>query len=95
VGRDRTGRYAASVRAPSAAAGAGALAEVQQEELWGVREIAVEGTESGRLDGYLYGAGQDQGGELYVLTSHNAVPFGDSGAVHKIVPTGGSGSDGT
>jgi glucose/arabinose dehydrogenase len=40
---------------------------------------------SGPLDAYLLGFGEDEGGEIYVLTSGNLGPTGATGAVHRIV----------
>jgi hypothetical protein len=33
--------------------------------------------------------GEDAEGELYVLTSQEVGPFGETGAVYKLVPSGG------
>lgn len=38
------------------------------------------------LDTYVLGFGQDRDGELYVLTTSNTGPTGETGAVHKLVP---------
>lgn len=48
-----------------------------------IREPAVEG-----LDGtgaLVLGFGQDHQGELYLLTNTTGTPFGDTGAVHRII----------
>jgi glucose/arabinose dehydrogenase len=47
-----------------------------------IREPAVEGLDGTTLR--VLGFGQDAGGELYLLTNEEGVPFGDTGAVHRI-----------
>lgn len=45
-----------------------------------------------QLDSFVLGFGQDSEHELYVLTTQNTGPTGETGAVHKIVPTEDDGS---
>lgn len=47
-----------------------------------IRESAVEGLDGTNLR--ILGFGQDAAGELYLLTNETGVPFGDTGAVHRI-----------
>ncbi len=49
------------------------------DQLWDLSQLQV-------LDNYILGFGQDSAGELYVLTTSNTGPTGNTGAVHKIVP---------
>lgn len=49
--------------------------------MWDLSRIEV-------LDTYILGFGEDSAGELYVLTTTNTGPTGDTGAVHKLVPAG-------
>jgi len=53
---------------------------------WG--ELAVAGTANGRVGGYVLGFGEGPDGELYVMTSQNSSPTGDTGQVWKLVPAG-------
>lgn len=48
-------------------------------QLWGLSQVQV-------LDSYILGFGEDSAGELYVMTTSNTGPTGNTGAVHKIVP---------
>lgn len=56
--------------------------------LWSLEELVIEGTENGKLNRYVYAFGQDQAGELYVLTNTEFRPQGETGEVHKLVPAG-------
>lgn len=53
---------------------------------WSMRELAVTGRPGGRIGSFILSFGQDDQGELYVLTSQNFGPLGRSGAVYQIVP---------
>lgn len=55
-------------------------------ELWAMQELTITNNESGRLGAYLLALGQDNDGELYVLTTDNAGPSGTTGRVYRIVP---------
>ena len=48
----------------------------------------IAGSDNGTLNRYVLGFGRGQDGELYVLTSENFRPAGNSGTVFKIVPEG-------
>lgn len=54
--------------------------------LWKTEEIKVVGNPSGRINEFVRSFGQDDDGELYVLTSEASGPKGDTGKVYKIVP---------
>lgn len=47
-----------------------------------IRESSIDGLDGTGL--FVLGFGQDAGGELYLLTNATGVPFGQTGAVHKI-----------
>ncbi|CAN5871544.1 PQQ-dependent sugar dehydrogenase [soil metagenome] len=49
-----------------------------------VAEFRLERQDS--LGAFVLGFGQDADGELYVLTNETSVPFGDTGAVHRLEP---------
>jgi len=40
-----------------------------------------------RIDRYIFRFGHDRAGEVYVMTSNNAGPFGNTGEVYQLVPT--------
>lgn len=52
---------------------------------WVMRELEVDGSANGRLGRFLLGFGQDEEGEVYVLTTENLAPVGSTGQVHRIV----------
>lgn len=61
--------------------------------MWAMQELAVAGNEngepeaaSGRLNAFLLSFGQDNDGEMYVLTTDMIGPSGNTGKVYKIVP---------
>ena len=54
--------------------------------LWKMEEIRVAGRPDERINEYIRSLGQDEQGELYVLTSDVGGPTGDTGKVYKMVP---------
>ncbi|MQA97912.1 MAG: hypothetical protein GEV11_26085 [Streptosporangiales bacterium] len=60
------------------------LATPRREGPWKVEEIRVASNESGRLDGYVLGFGQDRRGEMYVLTTTSTAPAGNTGKVFRL-----------
>ena len=54
--------------------------------LWKMEEIRVEGRPGERINEYIRSFGQDDQGELYVLTSDVGGPTGDTGKIYKMVP---------
>jgi hypothetical protein len=54
--------------------------------LWKMEEIRVEGRPGGRINEYIRSFGQDDEGELYVLTSDEGGLSGDTGKIYKMVP---------
>lgn len=53
--------------------------------IWQQRSLLIQGANAGRLGRYLFSLGEDQSGELYVLSSANFGPTGTTGRVDKIV----------
>lgn len=53
---------------------------------WILNELAIAGGMGNRIGRFILGFGQNQMGELYVLTTANAGPTGESGEVQRIVP---------
>jgi len=63
------------------------MAKSAGEGLWKMEEIRVADRPGGRINEYIRSFGQDDEGELYILTSDVAGPTGDTGKVYKIVPS--------
>jgi plastocyanin len=59
--------------------------EEQLSALWPVRELHLQSS-AGEWAEYIYSFGQDNAGELYILTSQSFGPSGATGKVWKIVP---------
>ena len=55
---------------------------------WSVGELAISGSDTGQLERYVMGFGEGQDGELYVLTSREFRPAGETGEVFRLVPEG-------
>jgi glucose/arabinose dehydrogenase len=53
---------------------------------WTMRELSVAGTANGRAGRFILGFGQDDEGEVYVLTTQVLGPTGTTGRVFKLVP---------
>lgn len=51
-----------------------------------IEEVKVAGDSSGRINAFVRSFGQDDEGELYVLTSDASGPSGNTGKIYKIVP---------
>jgi glucose/arabinose dehydrogenase len=62
------------------------VAEENEGERWQFVEAGIDGQTNGRLNRFLLGFGQDADGEVYILTSTNNNPTGNTGQVFKIVP---------
>jgi glucose/arabinose dehydrogenase len=63
--------------------------------MWEWGELKVAGMESERVDAYVLGFGEADNGELYLLTSQNMAPAGDTGKVWLLVPAEGAGESDT
>ncbi|MCI0393366.1 MAG: PQQ-dependent sugar dehydrogenase [Chloroflexi bacterium] len=55
------------------------------DKMWTMWEVAVASNEGGRLGAFLLAFGEDADGELYVLTTDNTGPTGNTGRVYRIV----------
>lgn len=53
---------------------------------WSLEELVIAGEPNGRIGRYVLGFGEDEHGELYVLTQDALGPTGTSGKVFKITP---------
>jgi glucose/arabinose dehydrogenase/plastocyanin len=62
------------------------MAEPQDEGLWPITELIVTGEHEG-FEKFVLGFGEDQDGELYVLTTEMGGPTGDTGTVYRIIST--------
>jgi plastocyanin len=62
------------------------MAEPQDEGLWPITELIVTGENEG-FEKFVLGFGEDQDGELYVLTTEMGGPTGDTGKVYRIIAT--------
>lgn len=51
---------------------------------WTYRPLKIAGQATTRMDRFILGFGQDQDGEIYILTSQNIGPSGNTGQVYKI-----------
>ncbi|MGA1795082.1 MAG: PQQ-dependent sugar dehydrogenase [bacterium] len=58
--------------------------------LWPTGEIVVASSDDDRINEYVRSFGQDADNELYVLTSENPGPSGNTGRVYRMVPASGS-----
>ncbi|MBZ0306228.1 MAG: PQQ-dependent sugar dehydrogenase [Anaerolineae bacterium] len=63
--------------------------DMQEPAMWKMSSVKATNTEHGDIGEYLLAFGEDDQGELYVLTSHTEGPTGDTGKVWKIVPAEG------
>jgi glucose/arabinose dehydrogenase len=54
--------------------------------LWQWQKLQINGSPNGKLNHFVLGFGQDLAGEMYVLTSDQAGPAGNTGRVFKITP---------
>jgi glucose/arabinose dehydrogenase len=68
--------------------GALLVARVQDGDdgLWPWAVMEISDRPDGRLGHYLLGLGQDQDGEIYVLTSNSPSPTGTTGRVYRLAP---------
>lgn len=60
------------------------VAKPRMKGLWKMQELRVSSRPDGRLGHYVLGFGQDAAGEVYVLTTDNSGPTGDTGKVYKL-----------
>jgi glucose/arabinose dehydrogenase len=62
------------------------VAERAEQGLWDFQEIKILNRQEGALNEYLLALGNDQNGEVYVLTSSSLGPSGTTGRVYQIIP---------
>jgi glucose/arabinose dehydrogenase len=53
---------------------------------WGWQKVKINGSPNGKVNHFVLGFGQDESGEIYVLTADTVGPTGNTGKVYKIVP---------
>jgi len=68
------------------------VARSRPRGLWHLSELLVDGRPDGRLGHFITGFGQDEAGEVYVLTSDTSGPSGANGRVYRLTRPGGGGS---
>lgn len=61
------------------------MAKPVGEGLWKMQEISVADRQGGRINEYIRSFGEDDQGELYILTSEVGGPSGDTGKIYKMV----------
>jgi glucose/arabinose dehydrogenase len=61
------------------------VATPRRTGLWAMQQIRVSTSDTGRLGQYVLGFGQDRRGEMYVLTTANGGPTGNTGKVFRLV----------
>jgi glucose/arabinose dehydrogenase len=81
-GRYIFGQWSTSFRSPQ---GTIFVAERADQGLWSFEAVQIANREGGALGAYLLGFGQDQLGEVYVLTSLSSGPSGATGGVFRII----------
>jgi glucose/arabinose dehydrogenase len=64
------------------------VASPRKDRLWHIQELSVKDRPDGRLGHFILGFGQDMSGEIYVLTSDNTGPTGETGRVYLLVRPG-------
>jgi hypothetical protein len=57
---------------------------VSNAGLWTTEKIAFSGSANGAVGHYVLGFGQDQRGEVYVMTTDNTGPTGSTGGVFRL-----------
>jgi glucose/arabinose dehydrogenase/plastocyanin len=62
------------------------IATQSTQGTWSWEEVGIATSSTGRVDAFIRSFGQDDLGELYLLTSDKLGPMGETGKVYKIVP---------
>jgi glucose/arabinose dehydrogenase len=65
------------------------VAKRRKKGLWKMQQLRVATSPSGRVGHYVLGFGQDPSGEMYVLTTDQTGPSGNTGKVYKLVRPSG------
>jgi hypothetical protein len=60
------------------------VAAEQTDGTWTFQEADIVGSENHQLNRYVLGFGQDNEGEVYLLTTLNGGPTGETGSVFKV-----------
>ncbi|MFA5967275.1 MAG: PQQ-dependent sugar dehydrogenase [Patescibacteria group bacterium] len=82
-----TGNYVFADWSKSFTAGdGGVFAALNNKGSWLWRELKISGNSNGRLGLFVKGVGQDDMGELYLLTTEALGPSGTSGKIFKLIP---------
>lgn len=68
------------------------VAAMTPEGTWPWQQVEIEGLPNGDLDSYLLGFGQDSAGEVFVLTTEEVGPTGQTGKVRRLVAAQNDGS---
>lgn len=84
-GRYIFGDWSTSFGAPD---GTLLVATPRKDRMWHLQELQVHGRPDGRLGHFVLGYGQDFNGEMYVLTTDNTGPTGETGRVYQLVKPG-------
>jgi len=84
------GRYIFADWSDSFGAPSGQLfvADPRPDGLWSFNTLPLVGAPNGTIARYILAFGQDTAGEVYVLTTDNAGPTGETGRMFRIVPEG-------
>lgn len=64
------------------------VASPRMDRMWHLQELQVHGRPDGRLGHFVLGFGQDLDGEMYILTTDNTGPTGETGRVYQLVKPG-------
>jgi|FLYN01.1.fsa_nt_gi predicted lipoprotein with Yx(FWY)xxD motif len=86
---DLNGYYIFGSYALSQTADTGLLFAAQPSDdggLWDFQELQIAGSEAGHLGARVLSFGMDDAGEMYVLTTENSAPAGDTGKVWRLTP---------
>lgn len=59
--------------------------QASSQNLWSVTPMTIAGSANGKVNAFIRAFGQDDEGELYVLTSDQAGPSGGTGKIYKLV----------
>jgi hypothetical protein len=66
------------------------LARPSEQGRWSIEEIEVAGSPGRRVNAFVRSFGQDDEGEIYLMTSDSAGPSGETGKIYRIVPAAAS-----
>ncbi len=55
--------------------------------MWSFRELAVSNRSGQRIGNYITGLGEDANHEVYLLTTANVGPSGNTGQIYRVIPT--------